>query len=69
MLDKSDVFKKIKHAHEQRKIPTILSAKGVAKFIDAARGMCLIFRLLDRANFPKALVSVNSSSYTPTEHV
>lgn len=35
-LDKPEVFKKIKHVHEPRKIPTILSAEDVTKLIDAA---------------------------------
>ena len=35
-LDKPDVFKKIKHVHEPRKIPTILSTEDVTKLIDAA---------------------------------
>lgn len=35
-LGKPDVFKKIKHVHEPRKIPTILSAEDVTKLIDAA---------------------------------
>ena len=35
-LDKPEVLKKIKHVHEPRKIPTILSAEDVTKLIDAA---------------------------------
>lgn len=35
-LNKPDVFKRIKHVHEPRKIPTILSAEDVTKLIDAA---------------------------------
>ena len=35
-LDKPEVFKRIKHVHEPRKIPTILSAEDITKLIDAA---------------------------------
>lgn len=35
-LDKPEVFKRIKHVHEPRKLPPILSAEDVTKLIDAA---------------------------------
>lgn len=35
-LDKPEVLKRVKHVHEPRKIPTILSAEDVTKLIDAA---------------------------------
>lgn len=35
-LDKPEVLKKIKHVHEPRKLPRILSAKDVTKLINAA---------------------------------